>query len=407
MRELRSVVVSAVRTPVGRFGGALRDVPAVELGATAIRAALEQAVATATSGSVSVETLGSRVDYVLMGHVVQAGAGQNPARQAAVAAGLPNHVPALTLNKVCLASLAAIALADQLIRAGDIEIAVAGGMESMSQAPYLVRSHRWGERLGDGAVVDALIHDGLWSTFTGQHMGESSDEVNAFLGISREEQDAWAARSHERAAAASRAGIFDPELTPVIPALGTKGAALDGDEGIRLDTSVAKLATLPPAFTATGTITAGNASQLSDGAAALVLMRADRAQAAGFAPLAEVVAHGMSATDFAYLHTAPALAMQQALKRAGREIDDVGLLEINEAFASIAVHSTRMLGAAEQQVNVNGGSVALGHALGSTGARMVVTLLHEMARRGTRSGGVTLCGGGGQGEALLLDRVAG
>jgi acetyl-CoA C-acetyltransferase len=280
-------------------------------------------------------------------------------------------------------------------------------MESMSQAPYLLRSNRWGKRLGDGAVVDALVHDGLWSTFTGQHMGESSDDVNAVLGISREEQDAWAARSHRRAAAASEAGKFDAEVTSVVASVGAKPTELHRDEGIRPDTSVADLGTLPPAFTPSGTITAGNASQLSDGAAALVVMRADRAEAAGLEPLAEVMAHGMSATDFAYLHTVPAFALQRALKRAGREVDEVGLFEINEAFASVALHSTRLLGADDGRVNVNGGSVALGHALGSTGARMTVTLLHEMARRGTGLGAVALCGGGGQGEALVLGRVAG
>jgi acetyl-CoA C-acetyltransferase len=402
MKEIRSVVVSAVRTPVGKFGGALRDVPAVQLGATAIRAALERAAQAAGPGSVSAETLASEVDYVLMGHVVQAGAGQNPARQAAVAAGLPSHVPAITLNKVCLASVAAIALADQLIRSGDIEVAVVGGMESMSQAPYLLRSNRWGERLGDDTVVDALVYDGLWSTFTGQHMGESSDEVNTILGISREEQDAWAARSHQRAAAATQSRTFETEITPVV----TEHSELDRDEGIRPGTSVTDLAALPSAFTLNGTITAGNASQLSDGAAALLVMRADRAEAVGLKPLAEILGHGMSATDFAYLHTVPAFALQSALKKAGRDIDDVGLFEINEAFASVALHSARMLGADETRVNVNGGSIALGHALGSTGARMAVTLLHEMARRGTALGAVTLCGGGGQGEALLLGQVA-
>ena len=228
--------MSAVRTPVGKFGGALRDVTAVELGATAIRAALERAA----SGFVGADALASKVDYVLMGHVVQAGTGQNPARQAAVAAGIPSHVPALTLNKVCLASLAAIALADQLIRAGDIEIAVAGGMESMSQAPYLLRSNRWGQSLGDATVVDSLVHDGLWSTFTGQHMGASSDDVNVVLGISREDQDAWAARSHERAAAASQAGTFDAESTPVVINFDTNPAGLQRDEGIRPGTSIAR-----------------------------------------------------------------------------------------------------------------------------------------------------------------------
>jgi acetyl-CoA C-acetyltransferase len=407
MKEIRSVVVSAVRTPVGKFGGALRDVPAEELGALAIREALERATVAADRGSRAADQLAERVDYVLMGQVLQAGAGQNPARQAAVAAGLPSHVPAITLNKVCLASLSAIALADQLIRSGDIETAVAGGMESMSRAPYLLCSNRWGRRLGDDTVVDALVHDGLWSTFTDQHMGQSTDMVNQLLGISREDQDAWAQRSHRRAAAAARAGRFDAEVTPVVGAGGSYAAPFQCDEGIRPDTSAAKLADLAPAFTPTGTITAGNASQLSDGAAAVVVMRSDRAEAAGIEPLAEIVAHGMSATDFAYLHTAPAMALHRALEKAGRGIEEVGLLEINEAFASVALHSTRMLGADERLVNVNGGSVALGHALGSTGARMAVTLLHEMARRDTPLGAVTLCGGGGQGEALLFRRAAG
>jgi acetyl-CoA C-acetyltransferase len=407
MRQIRSVVASAVRTPVGKFGGAFRGVPAVELGASAIRAAVERAGAAAGSGAASAETLASQVDYVIMGQVVQAGTGQNPARQAAVAAGLPVQVPALTVNKVCLASLAAIGLADQAIRAGDIEVAVVGGMESMSQAPYLLPSGRWGKRLGDTASVDALVHDGLWSTFTGQHMGESSDEVNAILGISREEQDAWAVRSHERAAAASRSGRFDAELTDVSSGFDASPMNMRDDEGIRPGTSMADLGRLAPAFTPSGTITAGNASQLSDGAAALLVMSANRAEAIGLEPLAEIIGHAMSATDFAYLHTAPALALRQALEKACLGIDDVSLLEINEAFASVAVHATRMLGADEGRVNVNGGSVALGHALGSTGARMVVTLIHEMARIGTSLGAVTLCGGGGQGEALLLGRAGG
>src|SRR5690242_7489670 len=368
-----SVIVSAVRTPVGKFGSALRGRAAVELGAVAIREAVERAAIPA-----------DEIDHVVMGHVLQAGLGQITSRQAAVAAGVPKEVPAITLNNVCLSSLTAIAYADQLIRAGELETALAGGMESMSNAPYVAPRVRWGGRLGDAHLVDAMIHDGLWSTFTGQHMGESSDEVNAALGISREEQDAWAARSHQRAADARGSGRFGE------------------DEGIRPDATAESLASLPPAFGVDGTITAGNASQLSDGAAAVVVMSAQRAEALGIEPLAEIVASGMCAERFAYLHTVPAFALQKALQKADLKITDLGLVEINEAFASVAVHSTHMLEVSEEIVNVNGSSVALGHALGSTGARMTVTLIHEMRRRGVEHGAATLCGGGGQGYALIL-----
>jgi acetyl-CoA C-acetyltransferase len=388
----RSVIVSAVRTPVGKFGSAFRSLSAVELGATAIRSAVARS---------SLEP--DQIDHVVMGHVLQAGAGQITSRQAAVAAGIPKEVPAITLNNVCLSSLTAIAYADQMIRLGELETVVAGGMESMSNAPYVLPKARWGGRLGDGEVVDAMIHDGLWSTFTGQHMGESSDEVNAALQISREDQDAWAARSHQRAARARRDGTFGEELVGVeVPARGGSVALVDVDEGIRPDTTPESLAQLPPAFGASGTITAGNASQLSDGAAALVVMSAERAAALGIEPLAEIVSAGMSAERFAYLHTVPALALRAALVRARLDVDDLGLVEINEAFASVAVHAKRMLGTSEEIVNVNGNSVALGHALGSTGARMAVTLMHEMKRRGIEYGAATLCGGGGQGYALVL-----
>ena len=388
------MIVGAVRTPVGRFGGALRDVPAVDLGAVAIREAVAKAAA--TSSAVDSDALGAQVDYVLMGHVLQAGLGQNTARQAAVAGGLPVSVPAMTLNKVCLASLAAIALADQLIRVGDVEVVVAGGMESMSQAPHVLRDLRWGHRLGNAEMVDVAIHDGLWSTFTDQHMGESSDDVNAELGISRVDQDAWAARSHHRAVAAWDEGRFDEEIVVM---------SLSRDEGLRPTTSTQQLEQLRPAFDTDGTITAGNASQQSDGAACLVVMSSDRAEALGAEPLAEIVAHGMCAEQYAYLHTVPATALQRALKKAALEVDSLDLIEINEAFAAVALHSTRMLGARDAVVNVNGGSVAIGHALGSTGARMAVTLIHELRRRGDEFGAVTLCGGGGQGEALILRSV--
>ena len=388
----RSVIVAAVRTPVGRFGSALRSRSAVELGAVAIAEAVARA-----------GVAPSEVDYVLMGHVLQAGTGQITARQAAVVAGIPSQVPAMTLNKVCLSSLTAVALADQLIRAGELEVAVAGGMESMTNAPYVLPRARWGVRMGPAELVDSMIHDGLWSSFTGQHMGQSSDEVNAALEVSREEQDAWAARSHQRAAAAWASGRFAAEVTGVqIQERLDATSVVERDEGIRPQTTRETLAALPPAFTPTGTITAGNASQLSDGAAAVVVMSPARARALGVAPLAEIVTYGMCADRFAYLHTVPAIALETALKKAGKSVDDLGLLEVNEAFASVAVHAARMLGVNDAIVNVNGGSVALGHALGSTGARMSVTLVHELRRRNLEYGAVTLCGGGGQGDALLL-----
>jgi len=388
----RSVIVGAVRTPVGRFGSGLRSRSAVELGAVAIAEALARA-----------RVPPSEVDYVLMGHVLQAGTGQITARQAAVAAGIPSQVPAMTLNKVCLSSLTAVALADQLIRAGELEVAVAGGMESMTNAPYVLPRARWGVRMGPAELVDSMIHDGLWSSFTGQHMGQSSDEVNAALEVSREEQDAWAARSHQRAAAAWASGRFAAEVTGVqVQERLDATSVVERDEGIRPQTTRETLAALPPAFTPTGTITAGNASQLSDGAAAVVVMSPARARALGVAPLAEIVTYGMCADRFAYLHTVPAIALETALKKAGKSVDDLGLLEVNEAFASVAVHAARMLGVNDAIVNVNGGSVALGHALGSTGARMIVTLVHELRRRNLEYGAVTLCGGGGQGDALLL-----
>ena len=388
----RSVIVSAVRTPVGKYGSAFRTRSAVDLGAIAIR----EAVARAPIPSAD-------IDYVIMGQVLQAGAGQITARQAAIAAGIPQEVPAITLNNVCLSSLTAVVYADQLIRAGELDTVVAGGMESMTNAPYVLPNARWGSRIGDGDVVDAMIHDGLWSTFTGQHMGESSDEVNAALEISREDQDRWAARSHQRAARARDTGRSAAEIVPVEVETSKRSMlVVDQDEGIRPQTTPESLARLAPAFGANGTITAGNASQLSDGAAAIVVMSAARAEALEIEPLAEIVAHGMCAERFAYLHTVPAIALQKALKKAELDVQDLGLIEINEAFASVALHASRMLSANEDLVNVNGSSVALGHALGSTGARMIATLVHEMRRQQIQYGAATLCGGGGQGHALIL-----
>jgi acetyl-CoA C-acetyltransferase len=390
----RSVIVAGARTPIGRFGGGFRELAGVDLGAAAIREALRRAGLPP-----------DQVDYVIMGQVLQAGAGQITARQAAVAAGIPKEVPAITINKVCLSGLNAVALADQLIRAGEIGIAVAGGMESMSQAPYLLPKARWGVRLGDAELVDSMIYDGLWSTFTGQLMGESSDEVNHELGIGREEQDRWGARSHQRAHTAWEEGRMAEEVVPVeVPQRKGDPLMVDRDEGIRPETTAESLSKLKPAFKEGGTITAGNASQISDGGAALIVMSAERAEGLGLEPLAEVVAHGMSAERYPYLHTVPALAMEVALKKAGLSPNDLGVVEINEAFASVSLNAARMLGADEEIVNPNGGAVALGHPIGMSGARLVLTAIYEMRRRGADYAGAALCGGGGQGDALILRR---
>ena len=388
------MILAGARTPIGKFAGAFKDVPAVTLGGHAIRAALERA---------GVE--GKEVDYVIMGQVLQAGAGQITARQAAIEGGIPQEVPAITINKVCLSGLNAIALADQLIRAGEVQVVVAGGMESMSEAPYLVRKARFGARLGNTEMIDSMVHDGLWSTFTKQHMGESSDEVNRELEIAREEQDEWAARSHQRAHRAWENGALGEEVVAVtMPARRGETVTVARDEGIRSDATPESLAKLAPAFKRDGTITAGNASQISDGAAAVVVMSREKARKLGREPLAEVVAHGMSAERYAWLHTVPALALANALKKAGLDADDLELVEINEAFASVAINSTRMLRLDEDRVNVNGGAVALGHPIGASGARLVLTLAHELKRRGAKVGAAALCGGGGQGDALIISR---
>jgi acetyl-CoA C-acetyltransferase len=389
-----TVIVAGARTPFTKFGGAFKDVPATALGAHAIRAAVER------SG-----IKGSDVDYVIMGQVLQAGAGQITARQAAIEAGIPQEVPAITINKVCLSGLNAIALADQMIRAGEVEVVVAGGMESMSEAPYLMPKARFGARLGNAEMVDSMIHDGLWSTFTGQHMGESSDEVNRELELGREEQDEWAARSHQRAERAWDGGLMKDEVVVVaLPQKRGDPVKVERDEGIRPGTTVESLSKLAPAFSKNGTITAGNASQISDGAAAVVVMSKDRARKLGVEPLAEIVAHGMSADRYAWLHTVPALALSNALKKAGLDVSDLDLIEINEAFAAVALNSSRMLQLDEKRVNVNGGAVALGHPIGASGARLVLTVASELKRRGLRTGAATLCGGGGQGDALIVQR---
>ena len=380
----RTVIVAAVRTPFGKLGGGLAEHSATELGAVAIRAALERA------GIGPAEP-----DYVIMGQVLQAGAGQAPARQAAVGAGIPVETPADTINKVCASSIRAIEIADSMIRAGDAELVVTGGMESMSNAPYALERARFGYRLGDGTLIDLMVHDGLTSSFDGRHMVEQATFVSGELGISREEQDAWALRSHERAAAAADAGRFADELVPV--------GELAADESPRRDTSLAKLAALQPLFNAPGTTTAGNAPGVNDGASCVIVASDEWARRRGIEPLATIVAQGWVADEFAYLARTPARAAAQALERAGKTIDDVARVEINEAFASVAAHSTKLLGADEAAVNVNGGAIALGHPIGASGGRIVATLVHELRRNGGGLGLAAICSGGGQGDALLLD----
>ena len=388
----RSVIVAGARTPIGRFRGSFASLRAVDLGAVAIRAALERA-------SVAPE----QIEYTLMGHVLQAGQGQITARQAAIGAGIPKEVPAITINKVCPSGMAAIATADQMIRAGELEIAVAGGMESMTAAPFVLPKAREGARLGDTPMLDSMIHDGLWCAFDDRHMGEGTDAINAELGITREEQDAFAARSHRLAADAWEAGRFDGEVVPVeVPQRTGDPVSVERDEGIRPETDVGALARLRPAFTGDGTVTAGNASQISDGACAVVVMSDRKAEELGLEPLALIEAYGMSADRFPSLQTVPAVAAERALKKVGRAASDLGVVEINEAFAAVPIHSARMLGVDPELVNVNGGAVALGHPIGASGARIVLTLALEMRRRDAGLGAAAICGGGGQGDALVL-----
>jgi acetyl-CoA C-acetyltransferase len=391
----RSFLVAGARTPIGKFRGGLAPLRAVDLGAVAIRAALERD-----------RIAPDLVEYTIMGHVIQAGQGQITSRQAAIAGGIPKEIPAVTINKVCLSGTSAIATADQMIRAGDLEIAVAGGMESMTNAPYVAPTMREGTRLGDAPLIDAMIHDGLWCAFDDRHMGSGTDEMNAEYGVTREEQDAWAARSHARAARAWEAGRLGEEVVAVsVPQRRGDPVDVARDEGIRAGSTVDALAKLPPAFTEGGTVTAGNASQISDGACAVVVASEAAVERLSLEPLAEIVAYGMSADRYASLHTVPPIAMERALKKAGRSGTDLELVEINEAFAGVASHATKLLELDDEIVNVNGGAVALGHPIGASGARIVLTLALEMRRRGAQLGGAAICGGGGQGDALILRRV--
>jgi acetyl-CoA C-acetyltransferase len=380
----RSVIVAAVRTPFAKLGGGLKDQEAPQLGAHVIRAALER---------VGLEP--DEPEYVVMGQVLQAGAGQAPTRQAAIGAGLPKETPADTINKVCASSIRAIEIADLMIRAGQHELVVTGGMESMSNAPYLLKRARFGYRLGNGELLDSMIFDGLTSTFDRLHMVQQNSQVARELGISREEQDAWAARSHQRAAAAQEAGRFDDEIVPV--------GDVTADESVRPDTSYETLSKLKPVFDPEGTTTAGNAPGVNDGASCVIVCSEEYAKRRGLEPLATILAQGYVADDFAYLARAPARAGQVVLEKAGKQIDDVERVEINEAFSSVAFHSTRMLGADDERTNVNGGAVALGHPIGASGGRIVGTMVHELRRNGGGLGLAAICSGGGQGDALLIE----
>ena len=391
-----SVIVAAVRTPIGRLLGCFSDLSAAELGAIAIRAVLERAGAT-----------GSDVDYVMLGQVLQGGAGQLPARQAAVAAGIPMQVPALSVNKVCLSGLDTIALADQLIRGGEFKVVVAGGMESMTNAPHILPKARQGFRYGSAALLDSMAYDALTDVFDRVSMGESTDRYNAKLGIGRAEQDRFAAGSHQRAARAREHGYFDAEIVPVaVPQRRGAPLVVTEDEGVRPETTVEALARLKPAFDPDGTITAGTSSQLSDGACAVLVTSRGNAERRGWPVLAEIGAHGVVAGPDNSLHSQPAHAIARALEREGLTAADLDLVEINEAFAAVALQSIHDLQIDEDKVNVNGGAIALGHPVGMSGARIVTHLVHELRRRGGGIGAAGLCGGGGQGDALIL-RVAG
>ena len=391
-----SVITGIARTPIGKYNGAFKTVRAVELGGVAIDAALQRSMADPAA-----------FDEVLFGHVLQAGEGQITARQAAVAGGLPMTVPSLTINKVCLSGMSAIGLADRAIRVGDSKFVMTGGMESMSNAPYVVRELRHGARIGDVTMVDVMQHDGLFCAFDHCTMGESSDHKNERLGIDRAEQDEWSARSHARALAASTSGQFAKEIAPVdVPQRRGNPIVVDTDEGIRANTTTESLGTLKPAFVANGTITAGNASQISDGAAAVVVADRDAAEASGAPIVAEILSYGQIGGIDATLHERPAEALLVALKNAGMDPTDLDLIEINEAFAAVSLWSARMLEIPEEKVNVSGGAVALGHPLGASGARLVVTLISALHHRGGGVGAAALCGGGGQGDAIVL-KVAG
>jgi acetyl-CoA C-acetyltransferase len=380
----RSVIVSAVRTPFGKLGGSLADKEATELGSIAIRAALDRA---------GIEN--DEVEYVIMGQVLQGGAGQAPSRQASIGAGLPIEIGSDTINKVCASSIRAVEIADQMIRAGDHHVVVAGGMESMSNAPYVLKKARFGYKLGDGTLIDLMTHDGLTSTFDKRHMVEQASFVSRELGISREDQDKWALRSHERAVKAIDEGRFRDEIVQV--------GEFAVDEGPRRDTSYEKLSRLKPVFDPEGTTTAGNAPGVNDGAGALVVTSEEFARKRGLDVLATIVSQAYVADEFAYLARTPAKAGTEALAKAGKSIGDVERVELNEAFSSVVLNSAKMLDADPEKINVNGGAVALGHPIGASGARILSTMIYELRRNGGGLGLAAICSGGGQGDALLLE----
>ncbi|MFK0042777.1 acetyl-CoA C-acetyltransferase [Streptomyces sp. NPDC090741] len=387
-----SVIVAGARTPMGRLLGSLKSFSGADLGGFAIKSALERA-----------GIAGDQVQYVIMGQVLQAGAGQIPARQAAVKGGIPMNVPALTINKVCLSGLDAIALADQLIRAGEFDIVVAGGQESMTNAPHLLPKSREGFKYGAIEMLDAMAYDGLTDAFEHIAMGESTEKHNTRLGIERAPQDEFAAASHQRAAAAQKNGVFEAEITPVeIPQRKGEPVVFSQDEGIRPETTAESLGKLRPAFAKDGTITAGTSSQISDGAAAVVVMSKAKAEELGLEWIAEIGAHGNVAGPDNSLQSQPSNAILHALKKEGLQVSDLDLIEINEAFAAVAVQSMKDLGVTPERVNVNGGAIALGHPIGMSGARVVLHLALELARRGGGTGAAALCGGGGQGDALIV-----
>ncbi|WP_370325733.1 acetyl-CoA C-acetyltransferase [Euzebya sp.] len=389
------VIVGYARTPIGKFMGGLSSLTAMDLGGTAIASAVERS-------GIDAEL----VDIVYMGHVLQAGQGQITARQAAHKAGIAMGVPAVTINKVCPSGMAAVGMARQTLLAGDAEVIVAGGMESMSNAPYLLPKARTGYRMGNGELVDSMIHDGLWCAFDGCHMGEGSDAKNTEYEISRAEQDEWSAMSHERAVAAWKDGRFDGEVVGVeVPQRKGDPVLVEQDEGMRPGTTAESLGNLRPAFVKDGTITAGNASQVSDGGAALVLTTASKAEELGLTPLGRILSYGTVAGPDPSLHHQPAEAIRAAAAKIDRDPAGFDLYEMNEAFASVAVHSAKLLDVDAEKVNVNGGAVALGHPIGCTGARITITLLHELRNRGGGVGAASLCGGGGQGDALIVEAL--
>lgn len=388
-----TVIVSAARTPFGRFGGCLKGLSATELGAIATREALQRAGLT-----------GSEVDYVLMGMVLQAGAGQIPSRQVSLKAGIPNSVPSDTINKVCISSLRCVEIGDYMIRSGAAQVVVAGGMESMSNTPYALPQARWGQRMGDGKLVDLMVYDGLTCAFHGVHMAVLGSRVAKEYGISREEQDRWALRSQQLAVDAQAAGRLEEEIVPVTVPQG-KGKELEvtQDEAPRPDTTLEALARLKPVFDPEGTVTAGNAPGVNDGAGALVLMDEDKAKSLGIKPLARILGQAQVAAEPAYIATVPGLAFNKLLEAKGMSVKDIDLFEVNEAFAAVALTSAKIANLDHDKVNVNGGAIAFGHPIGASGARILMTLVYELKRRGGGLGMAGICGGGAQGDAVLVE----